>query len=525
MSLEKVAALQFFRYPLSGPWVLGFLHTFLLLRGGEEGLPFVREGEGLEGIATIILAAGKGTRMKSDLVKVLHPLLGLPLLAYPIDLSLSGIKAEKTIVVVGYQADKIRESFRDPQILFALQEDQLGTGHAVLQALPLLKGFKGIVLILCGDVPLVKEETVLGFIKDFKKNQSILSVMTVAVENPSGYGRILRNAEGCIEKIVEAKDASEREKAILEINTGIYCVNAPFLEESLEEIGKENAQGEYYLTDLVEIANRKGLRCSAYQVSNPIEVMGINTRIDLAMANEALRQEKLRALMLSGVTLIDPKATYIDLRVEVGKDTVINPNCLLQGNTRIGERCTIESNVKISDSVIGNEVTIRANSVITESKIEDDAAIGPFAHLRPLTEVKAKAKIGNFVEVKKSVIGQGSKANHLTYIGDSLVGEGVNVGAGTITCNYDGFEKHQTIIGDRVFVGSNVELVAPVKIGKDATIGAGTTVTKNVPDGALAISRVKQKNIRGWSKKTELHRQEKNREKNREKNNEKKRKE
>jgi bifunctional UDP-N-acetylglucosamine pyrophosphorylase/glucosamine-1-phosphate N-acetyltransferase len=260
-------------------------------------------------------------------------------------------------------------------------------------------------------------------------------------------------------------------------------------------------------------------------VSNPIEVMGINTRVDLAVARESLQQEKLRALMLFGVTLIDPKTTYVDLRVEIGKDTVIHPNCFLQGKTRIGERCTIESNVKISDSVIGNEVTIRASSVITESTIGDKASIGPFAHLRPLTEVKAGAKIGNFVEVKKSVIGQGSKANHLTYIGDSLVGEGVNVGAGTITCNYDGFEKHQTVIGDRVFVGSNVEIVAPVTIGNDASIGAGTTVTKNIPNGALAISRVKQKNIRGWSKKVELHRQEKNREKNREKNNEKKRKE
>jgi bifunctional UDP-N-acetylglucosamine pyrophosphorylase/glucosamine-1-phosphate N-acetyltransferase len=483
------------------------------------------KGKGLEGIATIILAAGKGTRMKSDLVKVLHPLLGLPMLAYPICLSLDGIKSEKTIVVAGYQADQIKETFKDPRIVFALQEEQLGTGHAVLQALPLLKGFKGIVLILCGDVPSVKEETVLGFIKEFKRSQSILSVMTVAVENPFGYGRILRNPGGWLRKIVEEKDASEKEKAIREINTGIYCVNAPFMDEGLREIGKENAQGEYYLTDLVEIATRRGLRCSAYQVSNPIEVMGINTRVDLAVASESLQQEKLRVLMLSGVTLIDPKTTYVDLRVEIGKDTVIHPNCFLQGKTRIGERCIIESNVKISDSVIGNEVAVRASSVITESTIGDKASIGPFAHLRPLTEVKAGAKIGNFVEVKKSVIGQGSKANHLTYIGDSMVGEGVNVGAGTITCNYDGFEKHQTVIGDRVFVGSNVEIVAPVTIGNDASIGAGTTVTKDIPNGALAISRVKQKNIRGWSKKVELHRQEKNREKNREKNNEKKRKE
>ncbi len=241
-------------------------------------------------------------------------------------------------------------------------------------------------------------------------------------------------------------------------------------------------------------------------VADPVEVMGINTRVDLAIANEVLRQEKLKDLMLSGVTVIDPKTTYVDRRVEVGRDTILYPNCFLQGKTKIGERCIIESNSKISDSIIGDEVTIRSNSVITESKIEEGASIGPFAHLRPLSEVKTKAKIGNFVEVKKSVIGKGTKANHLAYIGDSLVGEEVNIGAGTITCNYDGFEKHQTIIGDRVFVGSNVELVAPVKVGNNSSIGAGTTVTKDVPEGALAISRVKQKNIKGWNKKMELHR-------------------
>lgn len=469
----------------------------------------------MEGIAIIILAAGKGTRMKSDRVKVLHPLLGLPMLAYPVDLALNGIQAEKTIVVTGFQADQIRKRFEDPRILFALQDEQLGTGHAVLQALPLLEGFRGKVLILCGDVPLVKNETLLSFIEASQKSKSVLSVMTVVVENPFGYGRILRDSKGWLKRIVEEKDAREKEKAIREINTGIYCIQASFLAESLKKIGKKNAQGEYYLTDLVEIAGRKGLKCSAFQVADPIEVMGINTRVDLAVAHEALRQEKVRTLMLSGVTVIDPKTTYPDQRVEIGRDTVLYPNCTLQGKTRIGARCTLEPNCKISDSLIGDEVVIRAHSVITESRIEDRASIGPFAHLRPLTEVRAGAKIGNFVEVKKSVIGQGSKANHLTYIGDSLVGEGVNVGAGTITCNYDGFEKHQTIIGNRVFVGSNVELVAPVKIGEDASIGAGTTVTKDVPEGALAISRVKQKNIRGWSKRLEFRHKEKGREKNR----------
>ncbi len=444
--------------------------------------------------------------MKSELVKVLHPILGLPMLSYPIELSLKGIKAEKTIVVVGHQADRIQGMFKNFKIDIALQKKQLGTGHAVLQAIPFLQSFSGTVLILCGDVPLVELETLRSFIDTYKENGSTLSVLTAVVEEPFGYGRILRNSEGWLEKIVEEKDASEKERMIREINTGIFCVKAPFLMEGLREIGKENAQGEYYLTDLVEIAKKRGLRCSAHIVADPVEVMGINTRVDLAMANEVLRQKKLKDLMLSGVTVVDPKTTYVDRTVEVGKDSILYPNCHLQGKTKIGERCIIEPNSKISDSLIGNDVTIRANSVITESKIEEGASIGPFAHLRPLSEVKTKAKIGNFVEVKKSVIGKGSKANHLSYIGDSLLGEDVNIGAGTITCNYDGFEKHQTIIGNRVFVGSNVELVAPVKVGNDSSIGAGTTVTKDVPEGALAISRVKQKNIKRWNKKIERRR-------------------
>jgi len=458
----------------------------------------------LENIATIILAAGKGTRMKSDRVKVLHPLLGLPMLYYTVDLSLNHIKAEKTIVVVGHQADQIEERFKDFKIEYALQKEQLGTAHAVLQTLPLLHEFNGTVLILCGDVPLVKPKTLRSFIDTFWSNDSTLSVLTAVVKAPYGYGRILRSEEGWLEKIVEEKDASEEERLIREINTGIYCVKASFLKEGLKEIGKENTQGEYYLTDLVEVARKRDLRCSAHMVADSAEVMGINTRVDLAVAIEVLRQEKVKELMLSGVTILDPKTTYVDKTVEIGMDTTLYPNCTIEGKTQIGERCLIEPNVKISDSVIGNDVTIRTNSVITESKIDDHASIGPFAHLRPLSEIKTKAKIGNFVEVKKSTIGKGSKANHLAYIGDSLVGEEVNIGAGTITCNYDGFKKHQTIIGDRVFVGSNVELVAPVKVGSHSSIGAGTTVTKDVPEGALAISRVKQKNIRGWNKRMEL---------------------
>lgn len=460
----------------------------------------------MKDIATIILAAGKGTRMKSDIAKVLHPILGIPMLYYPIDLSLNKICAYRTIVVVGHQADRIKEIFKDSRITFVVQEEQLGTGHAVKIAIPYLSDFSGTILILSGDVPLIREETILSFIDTFEENESFVSVLTAIVKDPSGYGRIIRNSQGWLERIVEDKDAEGDDKLIGEINIGIYCVRSSFLKEKIDEIRNDNAQKEYYLTDLIKIARRMGLRCSAHIIENPLEAIGINTRIDLAMANEFLRNQKARELMLSGVTLLDPKTTYIEKMVEIGRDTVIYPNCMIQGKTRIGERCLIESNVKIVESTIGNDVTIRSCSVITESMIEDGVSIGPFAHLRPKTEIRSKAKIGNFVEVKKSIIGRGSKANHLTYIGDSVVGEDVNIGAGTITCNYDGFEKHQTIIGDRVFVGSNVELIAPVKVGNNALIGAGTTVTRDVPEGALAISRVKQKNIKGWNKRLEIRR-------------------
>jgi len=355
----------------------------------------------LEDIVTVILAAGKGTRMKSDLVKVLHPLLGLPMLSYPIELSLNGIKAEKTIVVVGHQANHIQERFKDLNIEFALQEEQLGTGHAVLQAAPFLHSFSGTVLILCGDVPLVKLETLHSFIDMYKENESVLSVLTAIVEKPLGYGRILRTPEGWLKRIVEEKDCSEEERTIREINTGIFCVKASFLKEGLKVIGRENAQREYYLTDLVGIARERGFRCSAHIVENPMEVMGINTRVDLAMANEVLRQEKVKELMLSGVTVVDPKNTYVEKMVEVGKDTIIYPYCILQGKTKIGEHCTIEHNSKISDSTVGDEATIHSNSIITESKVEDRTSIGPFALVRSMSKIRVKQK--NIKEWSKKV--------------------------------------------------------------------------------------------------------------------------
>jgi bifunctional UDP-N-acetylglucosamine pyrophosphorylase/glucosamine-1-phosphate N-acetyltransferase len=456
---------------------------------------------GNDDLTTIILAAGKGTRMKSDLVKVLHPLLGVPMVDYPIDLSLNGINSGKTIVVVGYQGERIRTHFTDARLTFVDQGDSLGTAHAVLCAEKHLKGFKGTVLILYGDVPLLKADTLRGFIDVHRSNDGAITVMTTVLEDPTGYGRIVRSGEGRVQRIVEDRDASPREVSIKEINTGIYCVDSAFLFDALRQVRQDNVQGEYYLTDIVAIAVGKKRKVHSFVAEDSVEVTGINTRVDLARADEILRNELLTKMMLDGVTIVDPKTTYIDKPVRVGRDTVIYPNCYLQGEAIIGERCIIEPNSKITDSRIGSEVTIKAFSVITESTIDEGAAIGPFARLRPGTEVKRNARIGNFVEVKKSIIGEGSKANHLTYLGDTTVGRDVNVGAGTITCNYDGKKKHPTVIEDDVFVGSNVELVAPVTVKKGSTIGAGSTITKDIPEDALAISRSKQRNIRGWKQR------------------------
>jgi bifunctional UDP-N-acetylglucosamine pyrophosphorylase/glucosamine-1-phosphate N-acetyltransferase len=452
-------------------------------------------------LSTIILGAGKGKRMKSDLVKVLHPLLGIPMLSYPIDLSIHGISSGKTIVVVGYQGERIRDRFTDERLTFVDQGDPMGTGHAVLCTESHLKGFKGTVLILCGDVPLLKRDTVRKFIDAHEGNGGSITVMTAVLEDPSGYGRIVRVNGGLIRRIVEEEDASPGELAIKEVNTGIYCAHSPFLFEALGKVSTDNAQGEYYLTDIVAIANEEGRSVYAFPVEDSTEAMGINTRVDLAKADEILRNELLTRMMLDGVSIVDPKTTYIDRPVTVGRDTVIYPNCYLHGETVIGERCILEPNSQVTDSKIGSDVVIKACSVIAESTIEEGASIGPFARLRPGTVVKRNARIGNFVEVKKSVIGEGSKANHLTYLGDTTVGRDVNIGAGTITCNYDGKKKYPTVIEDFVFVGSNTALVAPVTAKKGSTIGAGSTITKDVPEGALAITRPKQRNIRGWKKR------------------------
>ncbi len=445
----------------------------------------------MSSLAVVILAAGKGTRMKSNLAKVLHPVTGAPMLKYSLDLSRT-FHPQRIVVVIGDQAEVVREKFSSPDILFADQKEQLGTGHAVMVTGPALKDFRGTVLILCGDVPLLSEETAKKFLAIHENSNAHVSVLSVRLDDPRGYGRIVRGEDGRFLRIVEDKDLAPGQRSIQEINTGIYCMDAQFLFSTLPSLTDRNAQKEFYLTDLVEKAGAQGRKAIAHVTEEPLEVMGINTRIDLARANEHLRMKIGARHMLAGVTLLDPHTTYIDYGVKIRKDTILYPNCYLLGSTEIGEGCVVEPGCKLTDARVGDRVTIKAHSVISESVIEDGVDVGPFAHLRPLTVLRSGSRVGNFVEVKKSEIGRGSKANHLTYIGDATIGEGVNVGAGTITCNYDGRKKHPTTIEDGVFVGSNTALVAPVRVGRNSIIGAGSTITKEVPPDTLAVTRAKQ---------------------------------
>ena len=452
-------------------------------------------------IAAIILAAGKGTRMKSNLVKVMHPLGARPLISWSVQAA-KAAGASRIAVVVGHQADRVREYFAaDTSITFALQAEQLGTGHAAASAGEALAGFTGTVFILCGDVPLLRHETLLAMGALHEKRAAAVTVLTTHMENPFGYGRVVKREGGRISRIVEEKDATPEEREITEINSGIYCVAADFLFTALAGLKNDNAQGEYYLTDIIKTAADSGRLCLAYVTDDQHEVMGINDRLQLAEAAAIHRRRINEELMLSGVTLIDPATTYIEAGVVIGNDSVIAQNVQISGHTVIGSGCVIEPNVIIRDCVIGKNVIIKAGSVLAESSLGDEAAIGPMAHLRPGSTLGAHVKIGNFVETKKITMGEGSKASHLTYLGDAQIGRDVNIGCGTITCNYDGVNKHRTIIGDNVFVGSDVQLVAPVSVGSGSLIAAGTTVTKDVPPDSLALARTPQVNKEGWVKK------------------------
>jgi bifunctional UDP-N-acetylglucosamine pyrophosphorylase / glucosamine-1-phosphate N-acetyltransferase len=451
-------------------------------------------------IHLVILAAGKGTRMNSAEPKVLHRAGGLRLVDHVLRAA-RALDARTTVVVVGHMAERIREALGErPGLRFALQEPQLGTGHALLQAEPHLAGARGTVVLLSGDVPLLRPDTLRALVVTHERSGAAATVLTARVPDPDGYGRVVR-VDGRIAAIVEHKDATPAERAVDEINSGIYAFALEPLFDALRSIGSANAQGEYYLPDLVRIYRARGLNVETVRLDDAREILGVNSRRELADVGAILKATKNEELMAAGVTIVDPASAWIGPDVVVGRDTVIHPNVFLEGNTRIGERCEINASVRIVDSTIDDGAVINNFCVIRDSHIRAGATIGPFAHLRPHSDVGEGAHVGNFTELKKTTLGKGSKANHLSYLGDATIGEKVNVGAGTITCNYDGTHKYPTVIEDGAFIGSDSQLVAPVRVGKGAYIAAGSSIVEDVPPGALGIARATQVNKPGWVEK------------------------
>ncbi len=427
-------------------------------------------------LAVLILAAGKGTRMKSRLPKVLHPLCGRPMLHYPLAAA-EGFSPRHLLCVVGHGADTVREAFAK-RAQFVIQDEQRGTGHAVLQCREALSGFGGDVLVLYGDTPLLKTQSLDEMMRHKSGTGAHLVLLSAAVEVP---GIVIRDAKGSVARIVEATDATPEESAVTERNTGVYLVGAALLWKLLAQVDDQNVQGEIYLTDIVELAVNEGRRVEALRLEDSDEALGINTRIDLAKASDRMRHRVLNRLMQGGVTIVDPASTFVDADVEVGADTLIEPGCVVQGDTRIGSGVHLKPGCTIESSVIG-----------------DDVEMGPSAHLRPGCVIGRGSRIGNFVEVKNSVLGEGVKADHLSYIGDADVGARASFGCGSVVVNYDGVAKHRTTVGERAFVGCNVNLIAPVTVEADSYVAAGSTVTTNVPSDALAVARARQKNIEGW---------------------------
>lgn len=446
----------------------------------------------------VILAAGKGTRMKSALPKVLHCLAGKPLLQHVVD-SARQVENAKIIVVTGHGSEQVKRVVCGEDLSYVEQTEQLGTAHAVAQAVDQLRD-GGKTLILYGDVPLITSETILGMLEVV--NDSTMSLLTVDLSDPTGYGRILRNDNGDVTEIIEQKDATPEQLMVTEVNTGVLALCTEHLQQWLPQIGNENAQGEYYLTDLIALARKNGVAVETKQPDSVAEVEGVNNRIQLSALERIYQLHQAEKLMVAGVTLADPGRVDVRGNLTSGPDTFIDCNVIFEGEVCLGDNVRIGPNCQIINSSIGSGVEIKANSVLEEVKVGDGAVVGPFARLRPGTELAALAKIGNFVETKNTRVGKGSKINHLSYVGDAVLGESVNVGAGTITCNYDGANKHQTIIKDNGFIGSNSSLVAPVVIGKSATVGAGSTITQDVPDEELALTRSSQRSIAGWKRPT-----------------------
>ena len=445
-------------------------------------------------LKTLILAAGKGTRMKSELPKVIHEVNGIPMISKIIKV-LEILKPEENILILGHKKEEVLKVVGED---YVVQTEQLGTGHAVLQAKDKLKDYDGDVMILCGDTPLLREETLKELYKFHKDTDSVTTILTSIYDNPFGYGRIVKE-NGLVKAIVEEKEADAEIKKIKEVNAGVYCFKGRELFEALSKITNNNEKGEYYLTDVIGIQVGEGKQVQSYVLSDNIEILGVNSKVELAQASKVLRDRKNIELMEKGAILIDPATVYIEEDVEIGRDTIIYPGAVLQGKTVIGENCQILGASRIVDSILRNNIKVES-SVIEDSILENGVTIGPFAHLRPKSHLKEKVHIGNFVEVKKSVLEKGVKAGHLTYLGDAQIGEDTNIGAGTITCNYDGKNKFKTIVGKNSFIGSDSMLVAPVIIGENALVGAGSVITKDVPDNSLAVSRSKQIIKNDWRK-------------------------
>ncbi|MDI6715536.1 MAG: bifunctional UDP-N-acetylglucosamine diphosphorylase/glucosamine-1-phosphate N-acetyltransferase GlmU [Actinomycetota bacterium] len=448
-------------------------------------------------LAVIILAAGEGTRMKSSYPKVLHNICEKPMIHHVLE-TVNKLGPERIVAVVGHKAEMVVKAIEGVE--FVVQKEQLGTGHAVSVVEGVLDSFNGDIMVLSGDTPLLKAQTLSNLLNVHRTTGAASTLLTAKMNDPTGYGRIIRAPSGVVTAIIEEKDATTEQKLINEVNTGTYCFDKKKLFDSLRQIDPNNKQKEYYLTDVIKILSSSNEKVVAASANDPMETIGINNRVQLAEAEKILRQEINKKLMLEGVTIIDPDTTFISAEAKIGKDTIIYPMTFISGNTKIGESCLIGPLSRLINCKIGSFVTIDS-AVVRESTVEDYAELGPFCHIRPGTLIRKGAKVGGFVEIKKSEVGQNSKVPHLSYIGDTYIGDYVNIGAGTITCNYDSISKHKTVIEDGAFIGSDTMLVAPVKIGRGAFTGAGSVISKDVPEDSLAVERTEQVIVDNWAKK------------------------
>jgi len=435
--------------------------------------------------------------MRSKKIKLLHEVAGRPMVHCVLD-SVRALRPRLVATVVGFQAADVKRALADSDSVFVLQKEQRGTGHAVLQAASILGRQTSTLLILSGDVPAIRPATLKALIARHRRSKAALTVLTTLLANPTGYGRVVRDSKSRVSRIVEHRDADAATREIREINAGIYCARPCLLMTILRKLRPHNAQGEYYLTDAVHELIRRGETVIAVSNPDPAEVLGVNTRAELAEASRSLYARKARELQAGGVTLLDPSRISIDPRARIGRDSIIHPDVLIEGETVLGEDCVVRSGSRITDCRIGRGVLIKDHCVLTDSRVGDGAELGPFAHLRPASVLGVNSRVGNFVELKKTRLGRGTKASHLSYLGDAVIGPGCNIGAGTITCNYDGEKKHRTTMAADVFVGSDTQFIAPVRIGRGAYVAAGSTVTDDVPAGSLAVARSRQTNVRGW---------------------------